>query len=71
MISDVKSLVLLIFIVEITFAYAYKIIYSIETTKEVYGLGIIFKAFEYFEEDTWSSIWTLWKNNNFATGPQL
>ena len=47
-IKDVWQLVGIIFIVEVTFAYAYKIIYSIQADHEAYGFGIIFKAFEYF-----------------------
>jgi hypothetical protein len=66
-VNDVKTLVLLITIVDITFAYAYKIIYSIQTSHEIYGWGIIFKSLEYFHEDTWTSMWSLWKENNFAT----
>lgn len=69
-VNDVKSLVLLIAIVDITFAYSYKIIYSIQVTHEAYGWGIMFKSLEYFHEDTWSSVWTLWKENNFATNAQ-
>ncbi len=67
-IIDVKWLVVIIFIVEMTFAYAYKIIYSIQADHEAYGMGIIFKAFEYFNEDMFTSLWALWQNNNFSSG---
>lgn len=60
-IKDTASLVFIIFIVEMTFAYAYKIIYSIQADHEKQGIGIIFKAFEFFNEDTYSSLWALWK----------
>ena len=49
-----------------TFAYAYKIIYSIQAEHEIYGFGIMFKALEFFNEDTFTSLWALWKNNNFS-----
>lgn len=68
---DVYQLVGIIFLVEITFAYAYKIIYCMQEDHEKYGQGIIFKAFEFFDEDTFTTMWDLWKLKTSATGDDL
>jgi hypothetical protein len=56
--KDVAALTAIIFVTQITFAYAYNIIYSINHDE---GLGVVFKAFEFFKEDTYSSLWNFYK----------
>ena len=61
-ISEIIPLTLLIFSAEMAFAYAYKIIYEI-TPDHNDGIGTVFKAFEFFFEDTFSSLWAFWKKH--------
>jgi len=66
-ILEIIPLTLLIVLVEIAFAYAYKIIYEI-TPGNNYGIGTVFKAFNFFFEDTFSSLWELFRKppNNYV-----
>jgi len=59
-------LVLLIGVTEITFAYAYKIIYEIDASHEKYGIGSLIKAFNFFFEVPFDSLWAFWKNWTYA-----
>ena len=59
-ISEILPLTLIIFSAEIAFAYAYKIIYEI-TPDHNDGIGTVFKAFNFFFEQTFESLWGLWK----------
>jgi hypothetical protein len=58
-IKDVAALTAIIFVTQITFAYAYNINYSIDHDE---GLGVVFKAFEFFKEDTYTSLWNFYRN---------
>ena len=52
-----------------TFAYAYNIIYTIQLDHRNYGIGVIFKAFEFYNEDTFNTLWTLWQNSVKSPDP--
>ena len=58
--SEIIPLTLLIFSAEMAFAYAYKIIYEI-TPGNNYGIGTVFKAFNFFFEETFASLWAFWR----------
>ena len=62
-ISQIYPLLLLIFASQITFSYAYKIIYEIDLSHKE-GFGIIFKSFNYFFEETYQTLWDLYKKQS-------
>ena len=59
-ISEIIPLTLIIFAAEMAFAYAYKIIYEISPDHND-GLGTVFKAFDFFFEQTFEQLWGLWR----------
>jgi len=59
-ISEIIPLTLIIFATEMAFAYAYKIIYNISPEHND-GIGTVFKAFNFFYEQTFEQLWGLWR----------
>jgi hypothetical protein len=59
-ISEIFPLTILIGATEIAFAYAYKIIYEIAPDHND-GFGTVFKAFNFFFEDTFITLFNFWR----------
>jgi hypothetical protein len=59
-ISEIIPLTIIIFATEMAFAYSYKIIYQISPGHND-GIGIYFKAFNFFYEQTFEQLWGLWR----------
>lgn len=59
-ISEIFPLTMLILVTEMAFAYAYKIIYEI-TPDHNDGFGTVFKAFSFFFEDTFTTLFAFWR----------
>lgn len=57
--KKVFNVVLIITFVSVTFAYAYRIMYVIESAHLMPGtnIGVIFKSFNFIYEETFRSLW--------------
>jgi hypothetical protein len=59
-ISEILPLAIIIFVTQMAFAYAYKIIYDISPEHND-GLVTVLKAFNFFYEQTFEQLWGLWR----------